>query len=70
MDVVFVGALEGGTSLHANPEVEGFIEQVWPHREFIPALESAVVATGKKVYIYNGSGVRATFPLKQFRSIQ
>lgn len=34
-----------------DPEVEGFVEQVWPRREFIPALESAVVATGKVVKV-------------------
>ena len=34
-----------------DPEVERFVEQVWPRRELIPATESAVVATGKVVKV-------------------
>jgi hypothetical protein len=34
-----------------DPEVEGFIEQVWPRVEFIPAAESAVVVTGRVVKV-------------------
>ena len=34
-----------------DPEVEGFVEQVWPRRELIPATGSAVVATGKVVKV-------------------
>ena len=42
----------GGRDLTTlNPDVESFIEQVWPRGELVPASESAVVVTGTVVRV-------------------
>jgi hypothetical protein len=42
----------GGRNLTTlNPDVESFIEQVWPRGELVPASESAVVVTGTVVRV-------------------
>jgi hypothetical protein len=62
-----------------DPKIEGFVEQVWPRRDLIPAAESAVIATGRVVKvqpylsadrsrIYTEITIRADELLKQDRA--